>query len=69
VIGTTLRSRPAAQKAAIVRGVREEVWPLIEEGRVRPVIDTVLPMAEAAEAHRQLEASGHVGKILLTTRR
>jgi putative PIG3 family NAD(P)H quinone oxidoreductase len=69
VIGTTLRSRPAAQKAAIVRGVREVVWPLIEEGRVRPVIDTVLPMAEAAEAHRQLEASGHVGKILLATRR
>ena len=65
VAATALRSRPAAQKAAIIRGVRDEVWPLIEEGRIRPVVDRVIPMADAAEAHRLLESSEHFGKILL----
>jgi putative PIG3 family NAD(P)H quinone oxidoreductase len=63
--GTGLRARPREQKAAIVQAVREHLWPAIEDGRVRPVVDRVLPMSEAAEAHRLLEASGHVGKILL----
>ena len=63
--GTGLRSRPHEQKAAIVAAVREELWPAIEDGRVRPVVDQVLPMSEAAEAHRLLEASGHIGKLLL----
>ncbi|MEV8510848.1 NAD(P)H-quinone oxidoreductase [Dactylosporangium sp. NPDC051484] len=66
VVGTTLRSRSAAEKAAIVRGVREEVWPLVEEGIVRPLIHDRFPMGEAAEAHRLLESSEHFGKILLT---
>jgi putative PIG3 family NAD(P)H quinone oxidoreductase len=64
---TTLRARPPAEKAAIVQGVREDVWPLITEGQIAPVIDTELPMSEAAQAHRLMEASTHVGKILLRT--
>ncbi|MGX1882301.1 NAD(P)H-quinone oxidoreductase [Streptomyces sp. NPDC055287] len=66
ITATTLRARPLGEKAAIVAAVREHVWPLIGTGRVRPVVDRVVPMAEAAEAHRALEAGGHVGKILLT---
>ncbi|ROT33527.1 NAD(P)H-quinone oxidoreductase [Micromonospora sp. HM5-17] len=65
VTATALRSRPAAEKAAIVRGVREEVWPLVESGAIRPIIHRRLPMAEAAEAHRIMESS-HIGKVLLT---
>jgi putative PIG3 family NAD(P)H quinone oxidoreductase len=67
VIGTTLRGRPPGEKAAIVAEVREHVWPLVEAGQVRPVIDRRVPMAEAAEAHRVMERSDHTGKILLTT--
>jgi putative PIG3 family NAD(P)H quinone oxidoreductase len=66
VAGTTLRARPPADKARIVRAVREQVWPLIESGAIRPVVDRVLPMSRAAEAHRRLESNEHVGKILLT---
>jgi putative PIG3 family NAD(P)H quinone oxidoreductase len=66
VVGTTLRARPAEQKAAIVAAVRRDLWPLVEAGRVRPVVDRVLPITEAAEAHRVLEASEHVGKVALT---
>jgi putative PIG3 family NAD(P)H quinone oxidoreductase len=65
ISATTLRSRPHDEKAAIVRGVREQVWPLVAEGRIRPVIDHRLPMADAAEAHRLVEASDHIGKVLL----
>ncbi len=50
----------------MVASVRENVWPQIAAGRVRPVVDRVLPMAEAAEAHRVVEAGEHVGKVLLT---
>jgi putative PIG3 family NAD(P)H quinone oxidoreductase len=67
VISTALRSRPIKEKAAIVADVREHVWPLIEAGKVRPVVHTVLPMAEAGEAHRLVESSEHLGKVLLTT--
>ncbi|MFC0596867.1 NAD(P)H-quinone oxidoreductase [Streptomyces palmae] len=66
VMGTTLRSRPLAEKATIVAAVTEHVWPLVESGRVRPVVDRTLPMREAAAAHELMEASGHVGKIVLT---
>ncbi|MFF5265170.1 NAD(P)H-quinone oxidoreductase [Actinomadura viridis] len=66
VHATSLRARPLEEKAAIVAAVREHVWPLLEAGEVRPVIDRTLPMAEAARAHRALEESGHVGKILLS---
>ena len=67
VIATSLRARPATEKAAIVAAVREHVWPLVEAGDVRPVIHSRHPLADAAEAHREMEASVHIGKILLTT--
>ncbi|MEU9195168.1 NAD(P)H-quinone oxidoreductase [Streptomyces hundungensis] len=66
VTATSLRGRPAAEKATIVAAVREHVWPLIAGGQVRPVVDRTLPLADAAEGHRVLEASSHVGKVLLT---
>jgi putative PIG3 family NAD(P)H quinone oxidoreductase len=65
VHASTLRARPLAEKAAIVSEVRAKLWPLVASGQIRPVIDTTLPLAEAASAHRLMEASGHVGKILL----
>lgn len=65
LIGTALRSRPAEQKAEIVRQVREHVWPLIESGAIRPIVDRRIPMREAAEAHRVVESSTHLGKVLL----
>ncbi|MFJ9430867.1 NAD(P)H-quinone oxidoreductase [Streptomyces sp. NPDC101490] len=65
VMATTLRSRPADEKAAIVAAVREHVWPLIAAGTVRPVVDRTLPLVEAAEGHRTLESGAHVGKVLL----
>jgi NADPH:quinone reductase-like Zn-dependent oxidoreductase len=65
VSATALRGRSLPDKARIVRGVREQVWPLVEQGRIRPVIDRRLPMSQAAEAHRVLEASDHVGKVVL----
>jgi NADPH:quinone reductase-like Zn-dependent oxidoreductase len=67
VHAATLRSRPLEEKAAIVAQVTERVWPLVERGEIRPVVDRVLPLIQAAEAHRVLEASEHVGKILLVT--
>ncbi|ALC31420.1 NAD(P)H-quinone oxidoreductase [Streptomyces sp. CFMR 7] len=65
VHGTTLRTRSKEQKAAIVAQVREQVWPMIEDGSVRLLIEDRLPMEEASEAHRRMEAGGHTGKILL----
>jgi NADPH:quinone reductase-like Zn-dependent oxidoreductase len=66
ITATSLRARPLAEKAAIVAAVREHIWPLIDSGRVRPVVDRKLPMSDAAQAHRVLEESGHIGKVLLT---
>ncbi|MYX96735.1 zinc-binding dehydrogenase [Streptomyces sp. SID486] len=65
ISATSLRARPLGEKAAIVAAVREHVWPLLATGQVRPVVDRELPMPEAAEAHRLVEASGHIGKVLL----
>ncbi|MFE9875573.1 NAD(P)H-quinone oxidoreductase [Streptomyces sp. NPDC005784] len=65
VSATSLRARPLSEKAAIVAAVREHVWPLIDSGHVRPVIDRELPMSDAAGAHRVLEESSHIGKVLL----
>jgi putative PIG3 family NAD(P)H quinone oxidoreductase len=62
-----LRGRPLEQKAAIVAGTEAHVWPLIAAGTVRPVIDRVLPLADAAEAHRVVQASSHIGKVVLVT--
>jgi len=67
VAGTTLRARPLAEKAAICAEVSAHVWPLVESGSIVPVVDRVLPMSDAAEAHRVVESSDHVGKVLLAT--
>jgi putative PIG3 family NAD(P)H quinone oxidoreductase len=65
VIATSLRARPVEEKAAIVAAVREHVWPLVEAKRVQPVVHSRHPLADAAAAHREMEQSGHIGKILL----
>ncbi|MFF9363003.1 NAD(P)H-quinone oxidoreductase [Streptomyces griseoluteus] len=65
VSATSLRARPLSEKAAIVAAVREHVWPLIASGVVRPVVDREVPMTNAAEGHRVVEDSGHIGKVLL----
>jgi NADPH2:quinone reductase len=65
VTGSTLRPRPVAFKAHIARELRERVWPLIEAGKIRPVIHRVFPLEQAAAAHALMESSAHVGKIML----
>ncbi|MGY6023927.1 NAD(P)H-quinone oxidoreductase [Streptomyces spinosirectus] len=65
ISATSLRARPLGEKAAIVAAVREHVWPLLDGGHVRPVVDREVPMSDAATAHRIVEESGHVGKVLL----
>lgn len=67
VTATALRSRPAAEKAAIVAGVRQDVWLLLASGAIRPVVDRVLPLTEAAAAQRTVSVNEHVGKVLLVT--
>ncbi len=64
--GSTLRPRTVAQKAEVADAVRSQVWPLLAAGRVRPVIHATFPLAEACEAHRLMETSNHIGKIVLT---
>ena len=66
--GSTLRPRPVAEKAAIGRGLLEKVWPLIEAGKIKPVIDSTFPLADAAKAHARMESSLHIGKIMLVVR-
>lgn len=65
ISGSTLRPRPVAFKAAIARSLRERVWPLFEQGKLKPVIYKTFPLARAAEAHALMESSTHVGKIVL----
>ena len=67
IMSTTLRARPAQQKASIVAAVAANVWPLVDAGVIRPVIDRELPMRQADEAHRIMTASSHTGKIVLRT--
>ena len=67
VHAASLRARPVADKAVIVTAVRSRIWPLVVSGQVRPVIDSILPLAQAAQAHRLMESGRHVGKILLET--
>jgi NADPH:quinone reductase-like Zn-dependent oxidoreductase len=64
--GSTLRARTVAQKAEVAQGILKNVWPLFESGRVKPVIFETFPLAEASEAHRLMESSRHIGKIVLT---
>jgi NADPH2:quinone reductase len=66
VTGSTLRARPVAEKGAIARAVHEHVWPLIEAGAVKPIIHATFPLRDAAEAHRVMESSAHIGKLVLT---
>jgi putative PIG3 family NAD(P)H quinone oxidoreductase len=65
ISSTTLRARPVAEKARIVKGVRDQVWPLVDAGEIRPIIHTTMAMAEALDAHHLMESSDHLGKILL----
>jgi putative PIG3 family NAD(P)H quinone oxidoreductase len=65
VTATSLRGRPVVEKGQIVAEVRDHVWPLVEAGRIQPVIDRALALQDAAEAHRVVEAGEHVGKVLL----
>jgi NADPH2:quinone reductase len=64
--GSTLRPRSPAEKAVIAEALRASVWPLLEAGRCRPVIDSVFPLSEVARAHERIESPEHVGKIVLT---
>ena len=67
VTGSTLRPRSVAEKGQIAMALREEVWPLLEQGRVKPIVYRTFPLKEAAAAHRLMESSEHIGKIVLTT--
>ncbi len=64
--GSTLRARPVAEKEPIARALREKVWPLLEAGKVRPIIHETFPLQEAAAAHRLMESNRHIGKLVLT---
>jgi NADPH2:quinone reductase len=66
VTGSTLRPRPVAFKAAIAAALKKNVWPLVEAGKIKPVIHSTFPAAEAAKAHALMESNQHVGKIVLT---
>lgn len=66
ITGSTLRPRPVAFKAAIAKALREQVWPLLASGAVKPVIHSTFAAADAAQAHALMESNQHVGKIVLT---
>ena len=66
ITGSTLRPRPAEFKGAIARSLRERIWPLLESGRIKPQIYRTFPLEQASEAHRLMESSQHIGKIVLT---
>jgi len=65
ITGSTMRPRTTEEKAAIARALREKVWPVLDAGRAGPVIHAVFPLGDAAAAHRLMESSAHVGKIVL----
>jgi NADPH:quinone reductase-like Zn-dependent oxidoreductase len=69
VISTRLRPRPSEEKAAIMASLEEHVWPLIAEGRVRPIIDSTVALDDVRAAHERVESSAHIGKVVLTTGR
>jgi NADPH:quinone reductase-like Zn-dependent oxidoreductase len=66
VMATSLRARPTQEKAAIVSAMVAQVWPLVAEGTVRPIIHARLPLEQVRDAHQLLEDSSHTGKVLLT---
>ena len=65
ITGSTMRPRTTAQKGAIARDLREKVWPALDAGRAGPVIHGVFPLDQAADAHRVMESSVHIGKLVL----
>ena len=65
ITGSTLRPQSVEAKARIAADLRREVWPLLDAGRIAPVMDRTYPLEEAAEAHARLESSAHIGKIVL----
>ena len=67
ITGSTLRARTVEEKGAIAAALQREIWPLLEEGRVKPIVYRTFPLAEAEAAHRLMESSEHVGKLVLTT--
>jgi putative PIG3 family NAD(P)H quinone oxidoreductase len=67
IISTTLRARPADEKAAIVASVEANAWPLISDGTVRPIVHSAFALDDVADAHALVEAGGHIGKVLVTT--
>ena len=67
ITGSTLRARPVADKGAIAAALRQHVWPLLESGAVKPIVHATFPLRDAAEAHRVMESSAHIGKLLLVT--
>ena len=64
--GSTMRPRTVADKAQIARELEKHVWPLLESGRVKVIVDRVFPFADVASAHRYLEAGAHIGKVILS---
>ena len=66
IVGSTLRPRSVDYKTVLAQELRATVWPLVEAGRVRPVIHSTFPAAQAAQAHALMESSSHVGKIVLS---
>jgi len=69
ITGISLRGQSVPRKTAIAERVERHAWPLLADGRIAPVIDTVYPLAEAAAAHARLESSGHIGKLILDVTR
>jgi NADPH2:quinone reductase len=65
VVGSVLRARPVAEKGLVAEALRREIWPLLAAGKIKPVIDSSFPLADAAKAHTRMETSAHVGKIVL----
>ncbi|MEA5456423.1 NAD(P)H-quinone oxidoreductase [Sinomonas sp. JGH33] len=66
IIGTALRPRPVEEKGVIMAALREHVWPLITEGRIKPLVDRTFPLADVQKAHEYFDSGEHVGKVLLT---
>jgi NADPH:quinone reductase-like Zn-dependent oxidoreductase len=66
VTGSTMRPRPVAEKGAIASELRERVWPLLESGKVKVLVDRVFPLDQTADAHRYLESGTHIGKVILS---
>jgi NADPH2:quinone reductase len=66
LLATTLRARSNDEKGAIRDALLKEVWPLIDAGKIKPIVDSTFPLAEAQKAHARMRSSGHIGKLLLT---